>query len=54
MTQRIRELTGIPVVTLTYDGTSDRMNDAIVPYIHHAMSGKVTQPSSFYVSDSGN
>jgi predicted nucleotide-binding protein (sugar kinase/HSP70/actin superfamily) len=33
MTRRIKELTGVPIVTLTYDGTSNRMNDAIVPYI---------------------
>lgn len=33
MTRRIREMTGVPIVTITYDGTSDRMNDVIVPYI---------------------
>ncbi|MEN8155432.1 MAG: acyl-CoA dehydratase activase [Bacteroidota bacterium] len=33
MTGKIREITGVPVVTITYDGTSDRMNDVIVPYI---------------------
>lgn len=33
MTRRIREKTGVPVVTLTYDGTSDRRNDSVVPYI---------------------
>jgi len=33
MTQKIRELTGVPIVTVTYDGTSDRMNDVIIPYI---------------------
>ncbi len=33
MTHKIRELTGVPIVTVTYDGTSDRMNDVIVPYI---------------------
>ena len=37
MTRRIKELTGVPIVTLTYDGTSDQMNDAIVPYIRNAM-----------------
>ena len=37
MTRRIREMTGVPIVTLTYDGTSDRMNDAIVPYIKRAL-----------------
>jgi predicted CoA-substrate-specific enzyme activase len=38
MTRRIKELTGIPIVTLTYDGTSDQMNDAIVPYIRNAIN----------------
>lgn len=33
MTQKIKEYTGVPIVTITYDGTSDRMNDVIVPYI---------------------
>jgi predicted CoA-substrate-specific enzyme activase len=37
MTRRIKELTGVPIVTLTYDGTSDKMNDAIVPYIRNAL-----------------
>jgi predicted CoA-substrate-specific enzyme activase len=36
MTKKIRELTGVPIVTITYDGTSDRMNDVIVPYIQNA------------------
>jgi len=36
MTRRIKELTDVPIVTLTYDGTSDQMNDAIVPYIQNA------------------
>ena len=36
MTEKIREQTGVPVVTITYDGTSDRMNDVIVPYIRTA------------------
>jgi predicted nucleotide-binding protein (sugar kinase/HSP70/actin superfamily) len=33
MTQRIEELTGVPVVTLTYDGTGSFKNDRIVPYL---------------------
>jgi len=41
MTQRIRELTGVPIVTLTYDGTSDQMNDAIVPHIRNAIKEEV-------------
>jgi len=33
MTGEIRKLTGIPVVTLTYDGTDDYKNDVIIPYL---------------------
>jgi len=36
MTRKIRELTGVPIVTVTYDGTSDKMNEVIVPYIQKA------------------
>ncbi len=33
MTGEIRKITGIPVVTITYDGTSDYKNDVIIPYL---------------------
>ena len=33
MTSEIRLLTGVPVVTLTYDGTNDYKNDVIIPYL---------------------
>ena len=33
MARRIEELTGVPVVTLTYDGTGNLKNDMIVPYL---------------------
>ena len=33
MTSEIRNITGVPVVTITYDGTSDYKNDVIVPYL---------------------
>jgi len=33
MTQEIRRITGIPVVTLTYDGTGSYKNDIIAPYL---------------------
>ena len=36
MTRQIREMTGVPIVTITYDGTSDQMNSVIVPYIQKA------------------
>ncbi len=33
MTSEIRNITGIPVVTITYDGTNDYKNDVIIPYL---------------------
>ena len=33
MSRRIEQITGIPVVTLTYDGTGSFKNDKIVPYL---------------------
>jgi predicted CoA-substrate-specific enzyme activase len=33
MTGEIKNITGIPVVTLTYDGTNDYKNDVIIPYL---------------------
>ncbi len=33
MARRIEEVTGVPVVPITYDGTGGRKNDAIIPYL---------------------
>jgi predicted CoA-substrate-specific enzyme activase len=33
MTGEIRNITGVPVVTITYDGTNDYKNDVIIPYL---------------------
>ena len=33
MADRIHRVTGVPVVTITYDGTGDEKNDVIVPHI---------------------
>jgi predicted nucleotide-binding protein (sugar kinase/HSP70/actin superfamily) len=52
MTRRIRELTGVPIATLTYDGTSDRMNDAIVPYIRSAIAKSEKEAASTAFSSS--
>ncbi|MCU0461001.1 MAG: acyl-CoA dehydratase activase [Bacteroidales bacterium] len=35
MTGEIRNITGVPVVTITYDGTNDYKNDVIIPYLQH-------------------
>lgn len=36
MARDIRRVTGVPVVSLTYDGTGQYRNDAIVPYLRYA------------------
>jgi predicted CoA-substrate-specific enzyme activase len=33
MTCEITKITGVPVVTITYDGTNDYKNDVIIPYL---------------------
>jgi len=33
MSDTIKEVTGVPVITLTYDGTSKPVNESIIPYI---------------------
>ncbi len=33
MTREIRRITGVPVVTITYDGTSELKNDIVIPYL---------------------
>jgi predicted nucleotide-binding protein (sugar kinase/HSP70/actin superfamily) len=38
MTPRIEELTGIPVVTIEYDGTSGFKNEDIIPYLKYRKS----------------
>jgi len=35
MTRKIEALTGVPVVTLTYDGTGAPRNDLVVPYLKY-------------------
>lgn len=35
MTGEIKNITGVPVVTITYDGTNDYKNDVIIPYLQH-------------------
>ena len=35
MTSRIEEITGVPVVTIEYDGTNGRKNEDIIPYLKY-------------------
>ena len=39
MAQEIKRITGIPVVTLTYDGTSGNKNEVLVSYLNSAIAG---------------
>ncbi len=34
MKNQIHKATGVPIVTITYDGTSEQKNDIVIPYIH--------------------
>jgi len=40
MTQEIKRMTGIPVVTLTYDGTSENNNEVIMPFLASRQAGE--------------
>jgi hypothetical protein len=35
MTERFEELTGVPIVTIEYDGTSGSKNNDIIPYLRY-------------------
>ncbi|MBN2862820.1 MAG: hypothetical protein JXN62_06640, partial [Bacteroidales bacterium] len=45
MTGEIKNITGIPVVTITYDGTDDYKNDVIIPYLQRKIISKKSAPS---------
>jgi len=38
MTNQIKRITGIPVVTITYDGTEEYKNDIIIPYLQEKVA----------------
>ena len=40
MKNKIRQITGVPIITITYDGTSEFKNDVIVPYMKLAVVEK--------------
>jgi predicted nucleotide-binding protein (sugar kinase/HSP70/actin superfamily) len=43
MTHKIMAITGIPIVTLTYDGTYEYINNAIIPYLHFSKGGQLAR-----------
>ncbi|MDA3955361.1 hypothetical protein, partial [Oceanispirochaeta sp.] len=40
MSGKIRDMTGVPVLSLTYDGTGGLKNDAILPYLKYSEGGQ--------------
>jgi hypothetical protein len=54
MAKEIENKTGVPVVSITYDGTGGNKNEAIIPYLkfprkmsHHEKGEKVPQRMVF-------
>ena len=45
MTARIKSLTGVSVVTVTYDGTNESKNEVILPYLVAATEKLVNSKS---------
>jgi hypothetical protein len=46
MTTKIEELTGIPVVSIEYDGTMGFKNEDVIPYLKYRKKRTVIQQSS--------
>ncbi len=46
MAEKIERRTGVPILSITYDGTSSNKNDAVVPYLAHLNRKRDTPPSS--------
>jgi predicted nucleotide-binding protein (sugar kinase/HSP70/actin superfamily) len=53
MTRRMEKITGTPIVTIEYDGTSSGKNDDIIPYLQYAGSEKkkILQNESTHAPD---
>jgi hypothetical protein len=35
MKKEVENKTGVPIVSITYDGTSDSKNEAVIPYLNY-------------------
>ena len=44
MARRIEDVTGVPVVPITYDGTGGRKNDIIIPYLKYPRAAATSSP----------
>ena len=40
MSDKLEEITGVPIVSITYDGTGENNNDAIIPYLKFPRKAK--------------
>ncbi|MGA1869580.1 MAG: hypothetical protein ACMUJM_13665 [bacterium] len=50
MSQEIEKITGIPVVTITYDGTGRNKNNTIIPYLKYPRNiDSLISPSDNYL-----
>ncbi len=48
MAARIETLTGVPVVSVTYDGTGGPKNDKIIPYLHYPRKARVHTQTDYH------
>jgi len=48
MAKDIKKITGIPVVSITYDGTHSNKNDVIIPYLNY--SSKINKTETLYMN----
>ena len=46
MVRRIEDVTGVPVVPITYDGTGGSKNDVIIPYLKYPRAADTSSPPS--------
>jgi hypothetical protein len=48
MSRRIEQTTGVPIVSVTYDGTGGRKNEVVLPYLRYprGRGGRAREPLS--------
>ena len=54
MSRHIESVTGIPIVTIEYDGTGGFKNDDIIPYLKYPRSGVISKNGDNPVNDEYN
>ncbi len=51
MSREIEAVTGVPILTITYDGTEAPKNDVIIPYLKYAQLKESDEDSGVYASE---